>query len=608
MTTWRRRTLWASIGLLVAVFGVEAWLGWTARQARAELLAARNELPAVRTAVMAGDGSAAARLQRVRKHADAADDLTHDLVWSMVAGVPGLGTPAATTQGLTRAVRGVADTGMPALVDAADVVHPAKLLTGGGRLDVAGLAAAGPALERATGALTFERDAVNRLDGSWLATVADARAALLDELVSLTDTSRDATSAAKLVPPMLGLNGPRRYFVAFQNPAEARGTGGLVDAFAIVLADHGKVTIERTGPHDQLPAFPGEITAVSDEYYNRYAAAGGTSEWINANMSPHFPDAAIAWQQMWLKATGQQLDGAIALDPRALAAALTATGPVTAPVVGSVDAARIESLVLHDQYVLPQLAAQRKTLMLGVGSAVIDALLKGHVSAKVLLPSLQGVARQGHILVESRVPVEEQQLVSAGISGAVDTTARPFAEAVAVNSAGNKLDSWLGSSLDYKVEQCTSASRTVSVTVTLHNGAPTSGLPQYVTVRSDSPDYAVVPGQNRIELQVLTTKGASLTGATLDGLELLPEPAAGTLPTTMSLDSAATFLHTAPTGGKPAYWLDLEVKPGASRTMVLKLNEPPSSQAPLLPVQPLVIPPSVTAELGACSAGAKAAG
>jgi hypothetical protein len=42
---------------------------------------------------------------------------------------------------------------------------------------------------------------------------------------------------------MLGQNGPKRYFLAFQNNAEARGTGGLPGAFAIIEANHGKLAI-----------------------------------------------------------------------------------------------------------------------------------------------------------------------------------------------------------------------------------------------------------------------------------------------------------------------------------------------------------------------------
>ncbi len=46
---------------------------------------------------------------------------------------------------------------------------------------------------------------------------------------------------------MLGAQGTRRYMMAFENNAEARGLGGLPGAYAILRADHGKVSFERFG-------------------------------------------------------------------------------------------------------------------------------------------------------------------------------------------------------------------------------------------------------------------------------------------------------------------------------------------------------------------------
>ena len=602
---WRRPLLWGGAGAALGVVLAAGWLAWTGQQARSELMTAKASLPAVQAAVLSGDGTAARQLEQLRRHAATADDDTHDLLWSLAGSLPIVGSPFATTSGLTRSVHVLAGQSLPALASAADTLHPARLLGGGGRLDVAGLAAATPELTRAATSLRQQRDDVARLDPSWFGPVAAAQSELHTQLVQLTDTSRDAAAAARLLPSMLGLDGPRRYFVAFQNPAEARGTGGLLDAFAIVLADKGAVRIERMGANTQLPAFSGEITDVDQAFAARYAAVGGTSAWLEANVSPHFPDVARAWEAMWLKATGQKLDGAVALDPKALSAVLAATGPVAAPVVGTVDAARIESLVLHDQYVLPQLAGQRKSLMLGIGSATVARLLGGGVSPRLLLPSLRQVADSGHVMVHSRVADEQSRLVAAGIAGAVDASDRPFAQAVVVNAAGNKLDDWLGSSLRYAVTSCTPQKRTVAVSVTLRNDAPATGLPPYMTVRSDRPPYATVVGQNRSELEVLVTRGATLVGATLDGATLLSS-VDGELPDTIDASVADGFLSTADVGGRPSYWVDLETRPGAAHTLVLNLTEPPSSSAPLLPRQNLVRSPSVAADVGSCS-GAPAA-
>jgi Protein of unknown function (DUF4012) len=599
----RRPLRWAGAGAAVGVtvLGLAAgWLTWTALQARAELAAARTALPGVQAAVLVGAGTAGGQLAELSRHAARADDLTHDPVWSLAGAVPLVGSPVATVAGMTRSVHVLARQGLPDLARAADALHPARLLRGGGRLDVAALAAAEPSLATAAGSLRQQRDAVAALDPSWLGPVRTAHAQLLASLVSLAGTSRDAATAARVLPPMLGLGGPRRYFVAFQNPAEARGTGGLLDAYAIVVADHGAVRIERMGANTQLPPFSGEVADVDPAFADRYAALGGTSAWLEANVSPDFPDVARVWEAMWLKATGQQLDGAVALDPRALAAVLDGIGPVTAPVVGAVDARRIEPLVLHDQYLLTPLVAQRKSLMLGVGSAAADKLLGGGVSPSRLLPRLRDVASAGHVLVQSRHPAEQARLLGAGIGGAVDGTDRPFAQAVVVNAAGNKLDSWLDTSLRYQVTGCAAQARTVSITVTLRNDAPTTGLPPYMTVRSDRPPYPTVPGQNRSELNVLVTRGARLVGASLDGAPLLASGQDDTLPDTMAADAADTFLGQGEVAGRPAYWVDLETRPGGTHTMVLRLTEPASTRPPLLPRQTLVRGPEVTADVRAC--------
>jgi len=321
-------------------------------------------------------------------------------------------------------------------------------------------------------------------------------------------------------------------------------------------------------------------------------------------VSPNFPDVATAWEQMWKQSTGQQLDGAVAITPTALAAVLAATGPVQAPIVGSVDAQRIENLVLHEQYVMAGLGDQRKSLMLGVGSAAIDALLRGNVSPGVLLPKLRSAAREGHILVHSRTAAEQAALTAAGLTGAVDDTAGPFAQAVVINAAGNKLDSWLSTSLDYRVTACSATGRTVQVAVALRNDAPTSGLPAYVTVRSDSPTYPVKPSQNRSSLELLLTRGAKLEHATLDGRPMVLAPDPGTFPAELPDGASTTFLDAEQTLGRPSYAADLELVPGTTRTLVLTVTEPASNAAPVLPRQVMVKPQTVRSELRTCPAGA----
>ena len=122
----------------------------------------------------------------------------------------------------------------------------------------------------------------------------------------------------------------QRYFVAFQNEAEARGTGGLPGAFAILRADHGKLSFERFETDNTLGRCrPGSTSATTTT--RSTARRRATSLYINSNVSPHFPYAAQIWIAMWKKFSGQRLDGAFAVDPTALSYLLAVTGPARLP-------------------------------------------------------------------------------------------------------------------------------------------------------------------------------------------------------------------------------------------------------------------------------------
>lgn len=606
----RTRLLLAGAGLGAAGLLVAGgWLAWTANAARVELVAAQGELGPLRGEVLTGDPGVAQRISVLQEHAAAANEATHDPVWAVAAAIPWLGSPAQTVRGLTEAVEAVAVQGLPALNAATTDVHPARLLEGG-RIDVAGLAAAAEPLGQATTVLQDERDAVGGLGGSWVGPVARARADLHEQLSTLAALTASAHTAAEVAPGMLGVDEPRRYFVAFQNPGESRGTGGLLDAYAIVKAENGGLTVERTGANTDLPALPETIENLDPVFEERYAAVGASELWVNSNISPHFPEVADAWLTMWQAATGELLDGAVALDPTALSEVLAATGPVTAPVVGQVKSDTVQNLVLLEQYQRADLAAdngQRKQLMLQVGVEAMDAVLGGKASPQVLIPRLREAAQANHVLLYSDFTSEQVALTRSDLAGAVDQGNGPFAQAVMVNVAGSKLDTWLQQSLSYRVLECRESGRTVAVTVRLLNTAPTTGLPAYVTIRSDKPVFETVAGQNRLGLQLLVTRGADLDSATLDGYPVPLAPPDGDAPASLptgglpngGLDTG--FIEETYTGGRPSFGLTMELIPDTPRVLEVRFTEPPGvSGPPLLPVQTLVEPAAVTADVSAC--------
>jgi hypothetical protein len=119
----------------------------------------------------------------------------------------------------------------------------------------------------------------------------------------------------------------------------------------------------------------------------------------------------------------------------------------------------------------------------------------------------------------------------------------------------------------------------VTVTITLHNDAP-AGLPAYVVARGDAHFDAVKPGDDRLILMYLATRGATFTSSTLDG-KRAPVAVAGEQ-------------------GHPVFYYDLELPRGASRTIVLHLDEPAGKGTVTVLPQPLVRPLAVSVDDASC--------
>ena len=81
------------------------------------------------------------------------------------------------------------------------------------------------------------------------------KAKLDSEVRKLVRGEHDATTAllaTRAVPGMLGADGPRRYLVLFENPAESRASGGVIGDFAEVTAVDGRLSLVKVGSVGEL--------------------------------------------------------------------------------------------------------------------------------------------------------------------------------------------------------------------------------------------------------------------------------------------------------------------------------------------------------------------
>jgi len=102
--------------------------------------------------------------------------------------------------------------------------------------------------------------------GGYLTPVQTARDQLQSQTAELSSLLTNTSDAATLLPPMLGADGPRNYFIAFQNNTEVRATGGLVGSFGILHTDHGRASMTTMGSDADLRNSPTDAVNLGDVF------------------------------------------------------------------------------------------------------------------------------------------------------------------------------------------------------------------------------------------------------------------------------------------------------------------------------------------------------
>jgi len=585
-TLRRRRRI--GIAMIVAsgvLLLAGVWLAVSALMARSQLNQARSEVPTLRAEITAGQWTAArATAADFANHAHRANQLTSGPVWALAAALPAGGEPLQTVRGITAGVDALGHDVLTQVVSASERLDPRTLRRPDGTIDLSRITAVRPAVEAASAMVDHTTRTISELPAhTWLSAIDAARVDALSQLTALDDALKSADLAARILPTMLGQDGPKRYFLAFQNEAEARGTGGLPGAFAIVEADHGKLAFTRMGSDTTLSGIASNVNFGPD-YHQLYDVAGTSTLYTNGNLSPNFPYAAQIWASMWHTYSGQRVDGVLAVDPTALSYLLAVTGPATLPDGSQISAANAVALTQATTYAkFGDLSAasttQRRAYLLGIAAAASKKILDARAAPTALLRALGKAAGERRVLVWSADPAVQADLARTSVAGIIPTTTAPYVGLSIVNDGGNKLDYYLDRSLTWHPAGCGSP-RPVAVTITLTNNAPASGLSDYVTNRTDSHSYPVKPGDNRLEVSYFATQGALM-----DGVTVAAQPSTATIGAEL---------------GHPVYTVDLELPRGTSRTIVLHLSEPVGVGTPIVLRQPLVRPLHVTIDDAAC--------
>lgn len=574
------RSLLAAGVLALAGAGL---LADSAVRVRAQLEAVREALPVLQQAVADGDETAARNaLEQVQLGAAAAHGQTSGVLWDVAGFVPVLGRTPRAVHELTVVVDGLASGPLPALTATAQELAPQRLRAAPDVIALDGLQRAVGSLAAASSDVRRARADLDRVELRAVARpVLDAHGELATGLADLEQLLGAGTTAAELLPPALGADGPRRYFVAFQTNAEARGTGGMVGAYGVLEADAGRLRLVRLGDDGDLVGLPPPRVSFGADF----EALHGPHHriWQNTNTTAHFPYAAALWLDMWEQAHGERLDGAVAVDLVGMADLLAASGPVDLPDGDRVTADNAVALTGRDAYArFDDDNAGRKRFLVDVAGAVADHVLSdGGGDPVQVLRALRDAAAERRLLAWSAHPEEQAALERTAVAGAVPDRPGPFAAVVVNNAAGNKLDYYLDREVAYELGACAGGRRAASVLVRLHNDVPDEELPDYVDTRNDLPGSPDGQGSTRLNVSLYAAQGAVLRGATLDG-----EPAP------VSVQSER---------GRPVLVTPVELAAGQVRELVLHLDEPTVPAPPVVLEQPLVRAQTTTVTAPPCT-------
>ena len=402
---------------------------------------------------------------------------------SLVRLIPGATNTTLTLRSISEAGGEVAAAGRGIASRVAELPGGfAALSPSNGRIDPAPLRRLAPSIDAAASHLRHAVELVEASPVSLLpGAVREARAESLAALGSLEGSLDAAGGLVARLRELLGEERPARYFVAAQNPAELRGTGGLIGAYSILEIDEGRFDFGDAVPIQDLADLPvSQVEAPNPEYARHYNRFGGAGFWRNMNMTPDFPSAATAIAGAYRQVEGVRLDGVIATDPYALQAMLEVTGPVEVEGMGELEADTIVPFATNEAYLRFEDQGSRKIALGRVAFGVIKAYLEGAEGDLAWLEALTGAAEGGHLLLWSAKPEIQEEFEGAGLAGSLTDEPGDRLAVVQNNGAGNKVDFYLDRRIRYTVRLGADGRAEGTVEVALENDAPALGLPRYV--------------------------------------------------------------------------------------------------------------------------------
>ena len=513
-------------GLLMLLAGLwVASLASDVRTVQAELTATRKALTEAQRSLADLDVKAAQQaLAPAEQHVEVARDRIERVSWTLVGVIPILGDPVDATRAVVDVVEVAVEVGQVATTRGAPFLDDGEVVPlTDGKLDLdAVLAVRGMLADMPLDELAEARDRLVAAEPRWAPSgIRDGRAIVLSAAGELLELTGRGEALFDALPTFFGSEGPRRYFLAVQTPAELRGTGGVIGYWAVLEVDEGELHLTDGGVHDAMDEVPtasagpeepvtGRIgrlagdpedavttTAEFEERYHHTAAAGSFS---NVNVDPHLPTTARVTLDLFTHRTGEELDGMILINPVGMQGILEAIGePLTIPpslaeppVPATLPPSRFARFALVDVYEIYGAghSEARKALLRTLGDLAFAKVLAGHWDGAEVSRVVAAASRR-HLQLYSEDRREQSAFSRLGVAGElVEPTDRDLLAVTVNNAVGGKQDVYVGHRVAADVTldlprsaedgDSTLVRRDLDLTVEVDNPLPSTGMDLYV--------------------------------------------------------------------------------------------------------------------------------
>lgn len=492
----RLRYVWLSV-VAVIVLAASAWIASKGYEMSRQLEAANQLIPKLKNQVLRDDAAAAEQtVSELKQVTTRAREAGSDPLWTIAGALPWLGANFQAASALATSADDVTQLGAVPLVGALESLNWETLTPKGGRVDLEPLALAAPKIRSAAGAVGQSSQRLSSIKAEeLLPQIAAPLEQAREQLKSLYGGLETASNVAAVAPDMMGSTAPRKYLLLIQNNAEARTTGGIPGALAVLEVDAGKLTLSKQTSATEMGVMSPTIPVDAEQQRIYSSRVGKFMQ--DVNLTPDFPTSAATAQSMWEQKFGDRLDGVVSIDPVALSYILAATGPVRLQESQLDDVVRgalptdltsknVVKTLLSDVYAKIPDPALQDLYFASVAKELFAALSTGKGDAAKLLEGIATGVGEGRILAWSASKDEQAVIARYPLSGSISgANISPAQFGVYFNDGtGAKMDYYVKRTVQL-VEECPANGYSeVKVRVTSTNAAPKNAatlLPEYVT-------------------------------------------------------------------------------------------------------------------------------